>query len=156
MAKRCGRPLTLADSDDPALTLAFPGAADVASADLGALRMPGARKQALTALAEAAKANSLLFQPLDTIEDTVQQLCAIRGIGDWTAHYIALRAVRDPDAFPASDVGLLRAARSADGTRPSPTALRARAEHWRPFRAYAAQHLWTEDECARSTARTMP
>jgi AraC family transcriptional regulator of adaptative response / DNA-3-methyladenine glycosylase II len=57
--------------------------------------------------------------------------------------YIALRALRDPDAFPAADLGLLRAIAGPSGVRPSPTALLARAERWRPWRAYAAQHLWT-------------
>ena len=68
-----------------------------------------------------------------------------------------MRACGEPDAFPASDVGLLRGARSADGTRPTPAALRARAEQWRPFRAYAAQHLWTADAVAQvSTTRSSP
>ena len=70
---------------------------------------------------------------------------SIRGIGDWTAHYIALRAAREPDAFPASDLGLLRGAADRKGVRPTPVALLARAERWRPWRAYAAQHLWMAD-----------
>lgn len=150
LARSCGTQLSTNESGDPELTLAFPEPAQVASSDLSALRMPGARKRALIALAEAARDNPLLFQPLDTIEETVQRLCAIRGIGEWTAHYIALRAVREPDAFPASDVGLLRGACSADGTRPTPSALRAQAEKWRPFRAYAAQHLWAADAVAQA------
>jgi AraC family transcriptional regulator of adaptative response / DNA-3-methyladenine glycosylase II len=56
-----------------------------------------------------------------------------------------MRALREPDAFPAADIGLLRAMAGADGTRPSAAALLARAEAWRPWRAYAAQHLWTAD-----------
>jgi AraC family transcriptional regulator of adaptative response / DNA-3-methyladenine glycosylase II len=62
-----------------------------------------------------------------------------------------MRALGEPDAFPAADVGLLRAAPRPDGTRATPAALLARAEAWRPWRAYAAQHLWTSG--ARSTAR---
>jgi len=65
------------------------------------------------------------------------------GIGEWTAHYIALRALREPDAFPAADIGLLRALEGRDRVRPTPSALLARAERWRPWRAYAAQHLWS-------------
>jgi AraC family transcriptional regulator of adaptative response / DNA-3-methyladenine glycosylase II len=124
------------------LTHAFPSAADVAAADLRGLRMPGARKDALVALARAALDDPRLFEPRGTLQETVERLRAIRGIGEWTAHYIALRAVREPDAFPASDVGLLRAGARPDGTRPSPAELIVRAERWRPWRAYAAQHLW--------------
>jgi AraC family transcriptional regulator of adaptative response / DNA-3-methyladenine glycosylase II len=106
--------------------------------------MPNARKTALTSLAEAALANPDLFQPLASVEETVARLRAIRGVGEWTAHYIALRAVRETDAFPASDIGLLRGA-ARNGTRPSPAELQDRAEPWRPWRAYAAQHLWAAD-----------
>jgi AraC family transcriptional regulator of adaptative response / DNA-3-methyladenine glycosylase II len=127
------------------LNLTFPGPAQVARADLSSLRMPGARKRALAALATAACENPELFRPLDTVEATVARLCAIPGIGEWTAHYIALRAVREPDAFPASDVGLLRGAQADGSSRPSASMLRERAEQWRPFRAYAAQHLWAAD-----------
>ena len=77
------------------------------------------------------------------------RLRAIRGIGEWTAQYIALRAVRETDAFPASDIGLLRGA-ALNGTRPSPTELNGRAEPWRPWRAYAAQHLWAADAAVQA------
>jgi AraC family transcriptional regulator of adaptative response / DNA-3-methyladenine glycosylase II len=143
LARICGTSLPAAP--DPAMSLAFPTARQVLDADLAPLRMPSARKAALKALAEAAIEDPDLFQPLATVEETVARLCAIRGIGVWTAHYIALRAVREPDAFPASDVGLLRGAACPDGIRPSPAELQKRAEAWRPWRAYAAQHLWTAD-----------
>ncbi len=120
----------------------FPDAAEVASVDLAVLKMPGARKKALRALAEAAIADPSLFHAQNTVEETVARLVAIDGIGEWTAMYIALRAAREPDAFPASDVGLLRGATPRNGTRPKPAELLARAEPWRPWRAYAAQHLW--------------
>jgi AraC family transcriptional regulator, regulatory protein of adaptative response / DNA-3-methyladenine glycosylase II len=123
----------------------FPTAAQVAAADLSVLGMPGSRRATLVAMAQAAIAEPRLFEPLATIEDTVARLCAIRGVGDWTAHYIALRAAREPDAFPASDIGLLRGAADRKGVRPTPIALTARAERWRPWRAYAAQHLWVAD-----------
>jgi AraC family transcriptional regulator of adaptative response / DNA-3-methyladenine glycosylase II len=130
---------------EPGISRVFPTAAQVAAADLSGLGMPGARRQTLHAIALAALAEPRLFEPLATIEDTVARLCAIRGVGDWTAHYIALRAAREPDAFPASDVALLRGAADRNGVRPTPAALVARAERWRPWRAYAAQHLWTAD-----------
>ncbi|MBM3601695.1 MAG: DNA-3-methyladenine glycosylase 2 family protein [Alphaproteobacteria bacterium] len=151
LVRICGTPLDLglgAGSVGGTLTHAFPTAAQLAAADLTALGMPGARKKALRSLAEAALADPHLFQPLATVEETVARLSAISGIGDWTAHYIALRAVRETDAFPASDIGILRGA-AVNGTRPKPAELTLRAEPWRPWRAYAAQHLWAAD-AARS------
>jgi AraC family transcriptional regulator of adaptative response / DNA-3-methyladenine glycosylase II len=136
---------------EPGVTHVFPGAAQVAAAGrsdravLAVLGMPAARRATLVAVAEAALAEPRLFEPLATVEDTVARLCAIRGVGDWTAHYIALRAAREPDAFPASDVGLLRGAADRKGVRPSAAELAVRAERWRPWRAYAAQHLWVAD-----------
>lgn len=119
----------------------FPSPQRVVAAGLGALRMPGARRAALVALAEAAVADRDLFRPFGTVDEAIARLRAIRGVGEWTAQYIALRALREPDAFPASDVGLLRGATNG-GPRPTPAELLARSEPWRPWRAYAAQHLW--------------
>jgi AraC family transcriptional regulator, regulatory protein of adaptative response / DNA-3-methyladenine glycosylase II len=135
----CGE--TLADAPAP-LSRAFPSPDRVAAADLSALGMPGARKVALKALAEAAADDPHLFRPFGTIEEAIARLRSIRGIGEWTAQYIALRALRETDAFPASDIGLLRGAAQSKGTRPTPAALLRLAEPWRPWRAYAAQHLW--------------
>jgi len=140
----CGSALP-ADLQAPGLTRLFPSAAQVATADLGALRMPGARRAALTALARAAAEDGRLFDAGGSLEDAIARLRAVKGIGEWTAQYIALRALRHPDAFPASDVGLLRGAARESGTRPTPAALLRRAERWRPCRAYAAQLLWAED-----------
>jgi AraC family transcriptional regulator of adaptative response / DNA-3-methyladenine glycosylase II len=148
LARTCGTRVGGAGSmgtDDRALTLAFPTAAQIAGADLDPIGMPAARRRTIVAAARAALANPHLFEALGTVEETVARLRAIPGVGDWTAHYIALRAAGEPDAFPASDVGLLRGAAGACGSRPSPAELRARAERWRPWRAYAAQHLWTAD-----------
>jgi AraC family transcriptional regulator of adaptative response / DNA-3-methyladenine glycosylase II len=131
------------DTGDPSLTLTFPSAKDIASADLSTIGMPNARRQALVALAKAAAADPHFFEPQNTLDETVARLRTITGIGDWTAHYIALRAMREPDAFPSTDVALLGAAAVERGTRPSPSELLERAERWRPWRAYAAQHLWT-------------
>ncbi|HWG79951.1 MAG TPA: AlkA N-terminal domain-containing protein [Stellaceae bacterium] len=139
-----GAPLPEAYRAHPALTHVFPPPSRIAASDLAALRMPGARKAALIALAEAAAADRQLFRPFGTVEEAVARLRTIRGIGEWTAHYIALRALREPDAFPASDIGLLRGA-AVNGTRPTPADLLDRAEPWRPWRAYAAQHLWAAD-----------
>jgi AraC family transcriptional regulator of adaptative response / DNA-3-methyladenine glycosylase II len=148
LAQICGTPLRAEQLHRPALHLAFPTAAQVAAADLSAIGMPGARRDALAALAQAALQDPSLFEPQGTVEETVARLRAIRGIGEWTAHYIALRAVRETDAFPASDIGLLRGAAIRVGVRPSPARLQDRAETWRPWRAYAAQHLWAADQAA--------
>jgi AraC family transcriptional regulator of adaptative response / DNA-3-methyladenine glycosylase II len=84
----------------------------------------------------------MLFSRGASLEQAIAKLRALPGIGEWTAQYIAMRELREPDAFPAADVGLLRAMSDSDGRRPSPEELLARAEAWRPWRAYAALHLW--------------
>lgn len=132
--------------------LLFPTPAQVSAADLSNLGVPASRARALKALADAALADPALFTTA-----TVERLTAIRGVGPWTAHYVAMRAGRDPDAFPASDVGLLRGAADAAGVRPTPAELLARAEAWRPYRAYAAQYLWAADASRfESTQRSVP
>jgi AraC family transcriptional regulator of adaptative response / DNA-3-methyladenine glycosylase II len=79
----------------------------------------------------------------------VRTLCELPGIGEWTAQYVAMRALREPDAFPAGDLGLRRALRSRNGAGPmAEKALALRAEAWRPWRAYAAVLLWTAPERA--------
>ncbi|MGZ5967389.1 MAG: AlkA N-terminal domain-containing protein, partial [Polyangiales bacterium] len=133
------------ETADPALFRVFPEPAQVLHAELSAMGMPAARREALRALSRAALDDARLFDPMSTVEETVSKLRGIRGVGEWTAQYVALRASREPDAFPASDVGLLRAAGL------SPDALLARAERWRPFRAYAAQHLWSGPDPRRTT-----
>jgi AraC family transcriptional regulator of adaptative response / DNA-3-methyladenine glycosylase II len=148
LVRLCGTPVLLG----PSLTRLFPSAEQVAQADLSRLGTPRARVSALHALAQAALDDPRLFEPGHTIEDTVARLCAVRGIGTWTAHYIALRAARDPDAFPASDRGILRGMAGCQGEASSAEALERRAERWRPWRAYAAQHLWAADAAATSAA----
>ncbi len=145
LAALCGEPLPRAMRFDERLTRAFPTPGRVARADLRSLRMPDARRAALRALAVAALADPDLFRPSATLDATIARLRGIRGVGDWTAQYIALRALRETDAFPASDVGLLRGAAGRKGVRPTPADLLERAEPWRPWRAYAAQHLWAAD-----------
>lgn len=123
---------------------AFPGPAEVAAADLAGMKMPTSRKHALQALARAALADPSLFRTRASLSEALDALQAIRGLGDWTASYIALRAMHEPDAFPAQDAVLHRAITALE--QPMTTAgLRARAEGWRPWRGYAAQHLWTAD-----------
>jgi AraC family transcriptional regulator of adaptative response / DNA-3-methyladenine glycosylase II len=130
------------------VTHAFPTPDALSGADLSILPMPRARSSALASLARAAVADPSLFDPRGDPARSIAKLTALPGVGAWTANYIALRALRDPDAFPAADVGLQRALTGADGIRPSAVALEARSQAWRPWRAYAALHLWTNPEPA--------
>ncbi len=127
---------------DSRLTHVFPGARRLASAESIEVGMPAARREALKELAKAAAADPNLFRTFGTIEEAISRLRKIRGIGEWTAQYIALRALRETDAFPAADLGLLRGVELVDGAKATPKDLLTRSESWRPWRAYAAQHLW--------------
>ena len=137
-----GTPLVVTGAPVAGLTHVFPSAARLAVVASEALPMPAARARALIALAEAVATDPQLFRPGRPLDEVIAALRALPGIGEWTAHYIAMREMREPDAFPPGDVGLLRAMADTDGRRPSPADLLARAERWRPWRAYAAQHLW--------------
>ena len=107
--------------------LLFPAPSALLGRDLAVIGLPRTRAAALSGVAEAFAS----AQP----PASVAQLMALPGIGAWTAQYVAMRAFKDPDAFPASDLGLIRAA--------GPDVAR-QAEAWRPWRAYAAMHLWLE------------
>jgi AraC family transcriptional regulator of adaptative response / DNA-3-methyladenine glycosylase II len=137
-----GHPLPPGRSGHSALTHVFPTAKRLALAKAIGLSMPGARQASLAALAQAALTGANLFRSFGTIEEAIARLRSIRGVGEWTAQYIALRALREMDAFPATDIALLRGFAIMDGERSSPANLLTRAEAWRPWRAYAAQHLW--------------
>ena len=149
-----GKPLSANRGGHPSLSPVFPTAKRLAKASSLGLGMPAARQASLKALAEAAAADPNLFRPFGTIEEAILRLRAIRGVGEWTAQYIALRAFREMDAFPAADIGLLRGAATIDGTRSTATSLLNRAESWRPWRAYAAQHLWAADYTNSSIRRS--
>ncbi len=117
-----------------------PSAADVANATEAQIIARGVtRKRAATirALAVAVADGVLQLEPLSDFDASRQALRAIAGIGPWTAEYVAMRALGDPDAFPGSDLGLQNALRLA-----KPAELQGLAEKWRPWRAYAAMHLW--------------
>ncbi len=149
-----GQPVPEAFVSHPRLSHAFPTAERLASTKAIGLGMPLARLSSLKALAEAAAADPNLFRPFGTIEEAIARLRMIRGVGEWTAQYVAIRALREMDAFPASDIGLLRGAAIVDGTRPTSASLLNRAESWRPWRAYAAQHLWAADATLASNQRS--
>jgi AraC family transcriptional regulator of adaptative response / DNA-3-methyladenine glycosylase II len=141
-----GKPVPPGYVGQSGLSRLFPTAERLATVKSIGLGMPAARLAALKALAEAAVADQNLFRQAGSIEEAIDRLKAVPGIGEWTAQYIALRAIREMDAFPATDVGLLRSAAEMDRAQAmSSTVLLHRAESWRPWRAYAAQHLWAAD-----------
>jgi AraC family transcriptional regulator, regulatory protein of adaptative response / DNA-3-methyladenine glycosylase II len=125
-------------SSDEGLAWTFPEAAVLEDAPLERIGLTRARASAIRALAAAVSSGELTFDAHDTSDGFVARLCELPGIGPWTARYIAMRALNDPDAIPIGDLALRRATDLTD---------RALAEHssrWRPWRAYAAMHLWME------------
>lgn len=144
LVTRHGAPLGGAAPTD-GLTRVFPTPEQLAEVDPATLGVPRSRGAALVALARAARDDARLFGTAQSLDAAVARLRALPGIGEWTAQYVALRALREPDAFTADDLGLQRALADDAGRRPGARALALRAEGWRPWRAYAAQHLWTRD-----------
>jgi AraC family transcriptional regulator of adaptative response / DNA-3-methyladenine glycosylase II len=145
-----GKPL---ERPEGALTHCFPTAETLAGADPAGLPMPRSRAAALTGLATALASGELSLDPGAERDRAEAQLLALPGIGPWTASYIRMRALSDPDAFLPSDVGVLDAlARlgavpggSRAGASRAVRAVRVAAElaeGWRPWRSYAVQHLW--------------
>jgi AraC family transcriptional regulator of adaptative response / DNA-3-methyladenine glycosylase II len=134
---RYGEPLA---TPFPALTHLFPSAETIASADpetIGKLGIVRQRVKALQALAAAVASGAIELQRSAPLAPTLDALRALPGIGDWTAQVIAMRALAWPDAWPASDIGLMNALGSRD-----PKVITAQAEAWRPWRAYAVLQLW--------------
>jgi AraC family transcriptional regulator of adaptative response / DNA-3-methyladenine glycosylase II len=132
LVERCGGRI-----DDGRLTRLFPDPAAVAACDLDGIGLTPARAASLRSVAAAVADDPSLLAPAGSLDALVERLCRLPGIGPWTAHYLAMRAFDETDAFPASDLGLRRAA----GGVPA-RALEALAEAWRPWRAYAAIALW--------------
>ena len=137
LVERAGHPIA---TPVPELTHLFPTPAAVLAADLRGLGLTGGRIDALKGLAKALVDGKLDFSA--AAEDVVGQLTSIRGIGAWTAHYVALRALGEPDAFPSADLVLRRVAAGTDKEL-SASAVEKLSEAWRPWRAYAAIHLWS-------------
>jgi AraC family transcriptional regulator of adaptative response / DNA-3-methyladenine glycosylase II len=135
LAASYGTPLA---SPDGSLTHLFPSAAALASVDPESLPMPRARARALVGLCAAVAGGLDLDRGVDRAA-LRERLLALPGIGPWTASYVALRALGDPDAWMPTDLGIRQAlARVAPGTSPD-----AAGDAWRPWRSYALMHLWT-------------
>jgi AraC family transcriptional regulator of adaptative response / DNA-3-methyladenine glycosylase II len=133
LAARFGKPF----SGAPGLTHLFPTPDILADANLAGVGLTGARAETIRALAHAVASGKIDFEGVIDTERFLERLCEIPGIGKWTAQYVAMRALREPDAFPSSDLGLLGALQLKNYRE-----LESRAEAWRPWRAYAAMYLW--------------
>jgi AraC family transcriptional regulator of adaptative response / DNA-3-methyladenine glycosylase II len=119
----------------------FPTAERLAALDPQSLPMPAVRARALVAVCRAIAEGRLDLRPGGDREAARVSLLALPGVGDWTASYVAMRALRDPDAFLPTDLGIRRALMRL-GRPGDRRAVDRLAERWRPWRAYAAQHLW--------------
>ncbi|MGE5640595.1 MAG: AlkA N-terminal domain-containing protein [Clostridia bacterium] len=136
-AARFGRPIA---TPFPGLGFAFPPPASIAAlgpAEIAAIGLPAARARTIGALARAVTEEGLELVPHADVERTLAQLRSLPGVGEWTAQYIAMRALAWPDAFPHTDLGVMKALKER-----RPQKVLAAAEAWRPWRAYAVMHLW--------------
>jgi AraC family transcriptional regulator, regulatory protein of adaptative response / DNA-3-methyladenine glycosylase II len=136
---RYGQPLERSDGD---LTHAFPTAHALASAEPADLTMPASRQRALLGMCRALADGRIILDAGADRARVETQLVALPGIGPWTAAYISMRALGDPDVFLPTDLGVRRALERL-GAESSPKAAATRAEHWRPWRSYALHLLWS-------------
>lgn len=120
----------------------FPRPSTLARARFNSMGILSSRIATIRALAQAVASGALVLESHADPETTCDALLELPGIGPWTAQYIVMRALKHPDAFPSSDLGLLRAFDRAMGRRIKPKELEALADNWRPWRAYAALTLW--------------
>ncbi len=128
------------DTPFASLNRIFPAAERVAALPYGhiaRLGMPGARARSVIALARAVADGDIVLMPNADIDATLEKLRALPGVGEWTAQYIAMRALAWPDAFPHTDLGVMKALGETHARR-----VLAAGEAWRPWRAYAVMHLW--------------
>lgn len=137
LVERFGEPVALPDS--PAARL-FPTPAALAIGDVRAIGLPVSRAGTLSSLAQAVATRAIDLERTQPITGFVKSLRELPGIGPWTAQYIAMRCLHHPDAFPAGDLVIRK--QLGDGTPISRAEAEAQSEQWRPWRAYAAIHLW--------------
>ncbi|MGB2919545.1 MAG: DNA-3-methyladenine glycosylase 2 family protein [Mycobacterium sp.] len=134
-----GRPIKDAEGH---LTHVFPSANDLSDLDEGLLAFPKARRRTLAAVVTALRDGDVVLDSGCDWTLAREQLLRLPGIGPWSAEMIAMRGLGDPDAFPATDLGVVAAAREL-GLPTAPTHLMERSTRWQPWRSYATQHLWT-------------
>jgi 3-methyladenine DNA glycosylase/8-oxoguanine DNA glycosylase len=143
LVHRYGEPLAESLRVGTQLTHVFPRPDRIATADLTTIGVPRARARALSSLAAALVEDPQFLGAGRSLHECVERLVSLPGIGEWTAQYIAMRELREPDAFPVGDIDLKRAFARLDGRIGTSRDTLDRAERWRPWRAYAAQHLWS-------------
>jgi AraC family transcriptional regulator of adaptative response / DNA-3-methyladenine glycosylase II len=146
IAKRYGQPVVLPASlteasDNLTLTHLFPTAEKLARARFNDIGLVSSRAETIRRVAAATSGGDIDFDQPDDPDTFCQKLMAIRGIGAWTAEYVAMRALKYPDAFPTADLGLLKA--TGCDVKNGAAMLQKRAESWRPWRSYAALLLWS-------------
>jgi AraC family transcriptional regulator of adaptative response / DNA-3-methyladenine glycosylase II len=129
------------DDPDGALTHLFPDPETLAGLDPATLALPRSRRRTLNTLVTGLASGHIDLGPATDWVEVRHLLLALPGFGPWTVEAIAMRALGDPDAFPATDLGVIGAARTL-GLPGTPAALAAASRGWRPWRAYAVQHLW--------------
>jgi AraC family transcriptional regulator of adaptative response / DNA-3-methyladenine glycosylase II len=142
LAARFGRTLP-PEAARGTLVRLFPRPEELAEANVASVGIPARRGETVRALARAVARGRLDLGPAASLEEAERRFAGIPGIGPWTAQAIALRALAEPDAFPAGDLGL-RKARASGGPLPSLASVNERGRRWRPWRAYALVHLWTD------------
>ena len=146
IADRYGEPISGKIADQlgaKGIRRLFPTPEKLMRARFNNIGLVGARGETIRRVARALINEEINFDPSQDPMEFCQSLVAIKGIGDWTAQYVAMRALKSPDAFPASDLGLLRAFDSDGEDRLKANELAALSESWRPWRAYAALLLWS-------------
>ncbi|WP_158884051.1 DNA-3-methyladenine glycosylase 2 [Rhodanobacter sp. L36] len=136
---RYGKPLAVPMA--PGLDRLFPTPAQLVDADLREIGVTTARAATIRGIASALLDGRVDFRAEQSLEEFVERWVALPGIGEWTAHYMAMRALSHPDAFPAADL-ILRRVAAGNAPELSTRALKELAEAWRPWRAYAVMHLW--------------
>lgn len=142
IAERYGEPLKLDSSQNESeLTRIFPTPERLARARFNNIGIVGSRAETIRRVAKAVLSGDIRFDAAQDPREFCEALKSVRGIGEWTAQYVAMRALKNPDAFPGSDLGLTKAIRYPE--RVAPKELETLAEEWRPWRAYAAMLLWS-------------
>jgi AraC family transcriptional regulator of adaptative response / DNA-3-methyladenine glycosylase II len=153
----CGPPLPVTTAPiggteaGEALTHLFPDAAAIAGLDPAVLPMPVSRARTVVSLAAALAVGDICLDPGADREQAAARLLARPGIGPWTAGYIGMRALSDPDAFPPGDAGVVRALTRLGHGGPGGT--ESAAERWRPWRSYAVHQLWATLEPGGTAAQ---
>jgi AraC family transcriptional regulator of adaptative response / DNA-3-methyladenine glycosylase II len=148
MAGRVSQSFGQPFSGPAGLTRIFPTARALSNADLTSVGLTKSRAQTISALARAVRDGHICFEKVHDSNRLLAQLVSIPGIGDWTAQYIAMRALGEPDALPTGDLGLLRALGLTSARE-----LEERSMAWRPWRAYASMYLWSTTEPSSAKKR---